>query len=524
MRLVQRLGAWRQALAQESTRRQRGQIMLLFAVAFVAIAGAVGMSADMGMWFVEQQHLQTAVDSAAVAGARYYIVYAGQGAATQLSQATTQVQTYLTQYGYPSGSLTSLNVTSPQTRQIQVQATKARPTMLIKLIGISQLTARANSTANAEIKADIYAAVDITGSMNATDITNTKAAVNSFISNLGLDPTDANGPKLAIGEFVGERCQRVNPSLTSTSPLWTVALRNSDGTGGMDPTQNNWIKTTNWLATSGSNTWCDPNNAPALYSGTTYSPPAFNNAPPTQSPSPNPFFPGANTIYQLGQVTSSAQTAANGIRNDPTFSSYTGFGPGPAPPGTTLAPYWGASDISATSHTAGLVTAAAELNSNRTRFSQGQTNFRRVLILQTDGIVCPTEVPFSQTQSQNRAKGVANQLKNTPNAFSGVEIFTIMFYDFSNPVETCPNNTVSDVAGIHNPPPACGPSTTTLPPAAQRGATDNYLIALSSSAVDGSGNPTNCDHYLPADKSSGSSLSNAYIEILKRLAVGRLVN
>ena len=47
---------------------------------------------------------------------------------------------------------------------------------------------------------------------------------------------------------------------------------------------------------------------------------------------------------------------------------------------------------------------------------------------------------------------------------------------------------------------------------------DNYLISMSSSA------PGTCDHYVLASKSVGGSLSTAYIEILKKLAVGKIVS
>src|SRR5262249_39798844 len=151
-----------------------GQIMLLFAVAFVAICGAVGMSADMGMYIVEQQHLQTAVDSAAIAGARYFVAYSR--ASDQLTQAQTQAQAFLTQYNYPASAFTSPNgsivMDSPGTRQFRIDATRTRNTMLIKLIGIPTLTSRAVSTANGEIKADIYVALDLTGSMSSSDVTN----------------------------------------------------------------------------------------------------------------------------------------------------------------------------------------------------------------------------------------------------------------------------------------------------------------------------------------------------------------
>src|SRR6476620_4432454 len=103
------------------------------------------MSADMGMYIVEQQHLQTAVDSASVAGARYYVAY--NGAADQLTQAQNQAQVFLNAYGYSASAFTSPNgsitMDSPGPRQFRINATRTRPTMLIKMIGIPTLTSRA---------------------------------------------------------------------------------------------------------------------------------------------------------------------------------------------------------------------------------------------------------------------------------------------------------------------------------------------------------------------------------------------
>lgn len=495
-------------------RREQGQILVMFALAFLVLAGGLGMGADMGLWLMEREHLQTATDSAAIAGARYFVVYTGAGASTQLTQARTAAQTYLTQYGYPTSNLDAGYpiITSPGTRMVQIQTRKTVPTLLLKFIGISSLQANANAVGNGEIKADIYAALDITGSMNATDITNTRAAVSSFISNLGLDPTDAQGPQLALGEFVGERCARINPTLTATSNRWDVTLRNADGTGGMDPEANtNWISRSNWQSTVGG--YCDTAAPPILYSGGVFSLPALGTAPPNPGGIyAIPFYPGSATVQQLTKTASLVSAKVATVRNSPTFSSWTGTEPTPAA-APSLDPYWGADNISATSHTAGLVTAAVELNSVRARGSP----YRKVLILQTDGIACTTEVPFTAAQSQTRATALATQLKNNPTPFTGIEIFTIMFTDFTDPTETCPNNRVNDNGGSLNPS-ACGPGNTALPAASARGPVDNYLISMSSSATG------TCDHYVPASKAVGGSLANAYIEILKKLAVGKIVS
>src|SRR5581483_4843382 len=502
-------------------RRQRGQMMVLFALAFIAMTAGVGMSADMGMYIVEQQHLQTAVDSAAIAGARTLVAYSGDPNA--LTRAQTTAQNYLTLYGYPSSAFTSpngsLTTDSPAVRQFHILARRNRPTMLIKFIGISQLTAKGEGTANAELKADIYAANDVTSSMNPTDISNLGDALNNFVDMLGLDPNDANGPQVGIGRFVGERCMRTTASNTSTGGWNTTRGSPTDNT--------KWYAYSKWQTTA-ANGWCDPGTAPQLYTGGVFSLPSFGTVgvdrpPDPAPPSPtnacaggdpgfwSPFYPAACTLYQLGKSSTSAHTAVGShganLRTGADLSVGTPTnGPPTAPLPTRMYPYR-STDAAGTSHTAALATAARELNSTRSRLfaTPSQPTFRRVLILETDGVVCPISTPFSPTQAQNRAIALASELKNNPDPFLGIEIFVVMFWS-DDGTQTCGNNLVDDSLGSLYPqcqPANVGDPVPTLAAAGPRTDTDNYLIAISSSS---SGT---CDHYFPWRKSDGANLTTA---------------
>jgi Flp pilus assembly protein TadG len=524
VRLIHRVRAWRPTLPPALAGRHPGQMMVLFALSFVAILAGVGMSVDMGMWMVEKQHLQTAVDSAAVAGARYFVAYAGD--ANQLSLAQTQAQTFLTQYGYPasafSGSGSSLTMTSPGTRQFRIQAVRRRPTMLVQFVGIRTLYDTADTVANGEIKADIYVALDLTGSMSSTDITNMKSAVNTFVDLLGLDNTDPNGPKIGIGRFLGERCAHVNPG------TYGNLSAQQDATNAA-----NWVSFNNYTATTGS--WCDNNNSMPTLAGATNptSPPRSGTSSPTIW---NNYFPGAvtPTAGQLGQVAATAHSAVNAIDTGLDTGCFDSGAPQWAAP-PSMRPYGECDLLSGTSHTAGLATANVELSSARSRSAP----FRKVLILQTDGTICTMQTAYTQlapaastirtylatanlpartssaTRSENKAMALANYMKTTPTAFEGVEIFTIMFWadDGSN---TCWDNSVKDTGTSLFP--SCGPSTTTLPAVGTRSHVDDYMTVLSSSL------PGTCDHYIPADKNNPTTLTNAYRDILKRLAVGKLVS
>ncbi|HLI26255.1 MAG TPA: pilus assembly protein TadG-related protein [Chloroflexota bacterium] len=558
----------------EHPRRQRGQMLVLFALAFTAIAAGVGMAADMGLWTVERQRLQTALDAAAIAGARYLVAYAGDPNA--LSIATAQAQQYLADYGYPAGAFSgagrSLTVTGDTAaRTLTITATWRRPSLLLWLVGYPNLDARATASAVADIKADIYVMIDVTASMSDTDLQNVAIALTDptrgFINLLGLNPSNPDGPQLAIGRFVGERCAR-------------SSLSSNYGYGGQRSpfVMTNWVGLDNWKA-SPVNPWCDwtnPTLGPRLYSGGTFNPPinycqktrpapdpalprmtceqASTGSSPVVIPpdlpggsSPpnqywqvntstkltqgiwwNPHYPGATTRYLLGQDSSRALSTVNSITalKNELYSGYGGQNdtncpstPQPASSVLDQRPYRGYNSTTGcfragTSHVAGLVTAAYELNSPRARATQpGYENYRRVLILQTDGLFCGAGIPFSRAQGEARAVDVANQLKNNPNPYQGIEIFTIMFWNPTSD-QSCPSSETDD--GMASSGPNCpGPLASAN---IQSGYGDQYMINLSSSA------PGTCDHYYPAAKSDPNSLLNAYRGILTRLAVGKIVS
>jgi hypothetical protein len=358
--------------------------------------------------------------------------------------------------------------------------------------------------------------------MSATDITNMRSAVNTFVDLLGLDATDVNGPKVGIGRFLGERCAHVNPG------SYGNLAAQQDATNAA-----NFVSYLNYTATVGS--WCDQNdNMPNLAGATNpTSPPRSGSSTPTIW---NNYFPGAVTPVngQLGQSAANAHSAVNNIevgRDENCFDS--GAPAWAAPP--SMRPYGECDLLSGTSHTAGLATANVELSSARARAAP----FRKVLILQTDGTACTMQTAYTQlapaastirtymatanlptrtssaTRSENKAMALANYMKTTPSAFQGVEIFTIMFWaDDGN--NTCWDNSVRDTGTSLFP--NCGPTTTTLPAVGSRSHVDDYMIVLSSSL------PGTCDHYIPANKNSPGALTNAYRDILRRLAVGKLVS
>ncbi|HET7037414.1 MAG TPA: Tad domain-containing protein, partial [Thermomicrobiaceae bacterium] len=51
-------------------RTARGQVLIIFAAALVALVGMVGMATDLGFAFAERRTMQNAADAGALAGTR----------------------------------------------------------------------------------------------------------------------------------------------------------------------------------------------------------------------------------------------------------------------------------------------------------------------------------------------------------------------------------------------------------------------------------------------------------------------
>jgi Flp pilus assembly protein TadG len=89
----------------DRARRERGQIIVIFALALVAIIGMVGLVIDGGGAFAQRRDEQKVADLAAVAGANAYM-NAGTGAtaATRTSAAIAGAQAAASRNGYAHGA------------------------------------------------------------------------------------------------------------------------------------------------------------------------------------------------------------------------------------------------------------------------------------------------------------------------------------------------------------------------------------------------------------------------------------
>src|SRR5581483_9840767 len=217
-------------------RSEAGQILPLMAIFMLAIISLVGLTIDVGRVVSERTKLVRAVDAAALAGALKL---------PDTSAALTAANAYLAE-NEPTATLSS----SPGSNQIQVSATKNVSLLFGKVFallpGASGLTGwdiSASATAGYGIvPMDAYMAIDDTGSMSGSPITNAKQAATNFTNTL-LTGSSSSVTKVGAGGARGcynpprtySGCESVSTkvhNLTNVASQVISTINNLDGSGG----------------------------------------------------------------------------------------------------------------------------------------------------------------------------------------------------------------------------------------------------------------------------------------------------
>ena len=130
---------------------ERGQVLILAAVMLTTLLAASGIAVDLGVARVERQSAQSAADAAAVAGADD--LPGSSGSAVTDATATASAYDFTT--GVDNVSVT---VQSPpqaslthdgDTNSVEVIITRQVPTFLLRAVGLSSVTVRAQAVATA---------------------------------------------------------------------------------------------------------------------------------------------------------------------------------------------------------------------------------------------------------------------------------------------------------------------------------------------------------------------------------------
>ena len=121
--------------------RERGFVIVWMAIVLVLLIAIAGLAVDLVHAYAEAQHLQNAVDAAALGGA----VELPLGNGTDTSAATNDVQKLLAQNGYPDGGDNTITMNKQDAaikNQMDVQETHRFDTLFARIFGFDSITVK----------------------------------------------------------------------------------------------------------------------------------------------------------------------------------------------------------------------------------------------------------------------------------------------------------------------------------------------------------------------------------------------
>lgn len=131
--------------AMRMFRKENGQSMVIFAVALVAVLATCALSIDVGVMALTKSNLQTAADSAALAGA--------QALPDDPEEAESLARKYAAENGDPSDEVT-VSI-SEDDRAITVDIHRTSDTQFAKILDVNKTRSHATATANIGIAASV---------------------------------------------------------------------------------------------------------------------------------------------------------------------------------------------------------------------------------------------------------------------------------------------------------------------------------------------------------------------------------
>jgi Flp pilus assembly protein TadG len=162
----------RKFAATKKRSRESGYGLVFAAIGLIVFLGAAGLSVDMGYLRYQRRLLQTAADSAALAGAAQLGAGAGTGQATIAARADSQLN------GFPNGGnivVTPTPNVGTNTMVVKVQA--SYPTFFMRIFGGSFQNAIVSTTATAQYVGSRGCIYALTGG-NGINVTGTVTAKN----------------------------------------------------------------------------------------------------------------------------------------------------------------------------------------------------------------------------------------------------------------------------------------------------------------------------------------------------------
>jgi Flp pilus assembly protein TadG len=129
-----------------SRRRERGQVIVIFALALVAIIAMVGLVLDGGSAFAQRRDEQSASDLAALAGANDYLIN------SNLTSATNRARTVAAANGYThgvNGVVVNVTVTTTNGAEVQVDIQAPHRNNFSSILGMTNWNVATTAEAQA---------------------------------------------------------------------------------------------------------------------------------------------------------------------------------------------------------------------------------------------------------------------------------------------------------------------------------------------------------------------------------------
>ncbi len=158
--------------AKRSTKRQRGQILIIVAFAIVGLVAFVGLVVDTGLVFIGYGTLRRSVDAATLAAAAQYrknpdplgLSKAAKEFLTLNNVPSATAEVFVCNESYPAYHDPTLCTTPARRRLVRVNATSQVRLAFLPVIGIRSVALQATATAEAA-SLDIVLALDTSESM-----------------------------------------------------------------------------------------------------------------------------------------------------------------------------------------------------------------------------------------------------------------------------------------------------------------------------------------------------------------------
>jgi Flp pilus assembly protein TadG len=192
----------------------------------VSLIGAIGIAVDGTRLVMVKSRLKTAVDAAALIGARDMAVAGSATNAANLFWANFGRSNPTSTSGYLSTNITSVAVTDVNTNTVSVVAEGLMPTTFMNIFGISTVSVVSSAQATrAATGMELALVLDNTGSMAGWPIASVISSANDLVNILYANGTVDTEPNLwvSVVPFTAE----VNVGSTNTA--WLKAGSNTTG-------------------------------------------------------------------------------------------------------------------------------------------------------------------------------------------------------------------------------------------------------------------------------------------------------